>query len=347
MIYKKVQIDGFQAHTPEQVLTSIQVEEMLEPAYNKLNLSKGRLELFTGIKERRYWPLDTRPSTVAADAAQKLLDHLDIPKEEIDIVIHCSVCRDFLEPATASVVHNKLGLKNTAINFDISNACLGVITGMQVIADMIEAGSIKRGLLVSGEIGFPLLNQTIEHLNNTPHLRRQDFKPHFASLTIGSCAAAVVLSHEDHSNDDSHRLLSIKGYSDTSQNDLCQGGHNNSSSQGPLMQTDSEALLIKGIQTAEAAWPLFLDELNWSPKDIDKCCTHQVGTAHTRMLFDKLDLETTLDYPTFPYLGNCGSASLPATIAIAAENGHIEKGHKVALLGIGSGINCSLCAIEW
>lgn len=347
-MYNKVKIDGFQAHIPDSILTSEAVEDMLRPAYDKLNLSKGRLEMFTGIKERRYWPLEKRPSQVSAEAAEKLIADLGVDKSEIDIVIHCSVCRDFLEPATASVVHNLLNLEPHALNFDISNACLGVITGMKVIADMIEAGTIRRGLLVSGEIGFPLLKQTIDHLNSQEHLRRQDFKPHFASLTIGSCAAAVMLSHEDFADKEkSHKLLAINSYSNTKQNDLCQGGHNNSSSNGPLMQTDSEALLVAGVDTATKAWPAFLEETQWKVEDIDRCCTHQVGSAHTRLLFENLGLSTDLDFQTFDKLGNCGSASLPATTALAAEAGHLQKGHKIALLGIGSGINCSLCAIEW
>ncbi|EDM24938.1 3-oxoacyl-(acyl carrier protein) synthase [Lentisphaera araneosa HTCC2155] len=347
-MYNKVKIDGFKAHIPDSILTSEAVEDMLRPAYDKLNLSKGRLEMFTGIKERRYWPLEKRPSQVSAEAAEKLISDLGVDKSEIDIVIHCSVCRDFLEPATASVVHNLLNLQPHALNFDISNACLGVITGMKVIADMIEAGTIRRGLLVSGEIGFPLLKQTIDHLNSQEHLRRQDFKPHFASLTIGSCAAAVMLSHEDLADKEkSHKLLAINSYSNTKQNDLCQGGHNNSSSNGPLMQTDSEALLVAGVDTATKAWPAFLEETQWKVEDFDRCCTHQVGSAHTRLLFESLGLNTDLDFQTFDKLGNCGSASLPATTALAAEAGHLQKGHKIALLGIGSGINCSLCAIEW
>jgi 3-oxoacyl-[acyl-carrier-protein] synthase-3 len=113
------------------------------------------------------------------------------------------------------------------------------------------------------------------------------------------------------------------------------------------MQTDSEALLLAGVGTAEKAWPNFLKESGWELQDIDRCCTHQVGSAHTRLLFEKLGLSTDMDFQTFDFLGNCGSASLPATSALAEEAGHLQKGHKTALLGIGSGINCSLCAIEW
>ena len=86
-MYSKVRIDGFQAHLPDNILSSHEVEDLLKPAYDKLNLSKGRLEMFTGIKERRYWPLDKTPSQASAEAGQKLIDRLSIDKKEIDIVI--------------------------------------------------------------------------------------------------------------------------------------------------------------------------------------------------------------------------------------------------------------------
>ncbi|NQZ57106.1 MAG: 3-oxoacyl-ACP synthase III [Lentisphaeraceae bacterium] len=349
MINKNVCIEGFEAYLPESIITSEEVEDLLSPAYQKLRLPKGRLELFTGIKERRYWPETTKPSDVSTKAGQQILDKLNIDNSEIDALIHCSVCRDFLAPATASVVHSKLKLPNHAINFDISNACLGMLTGIGVLADMIESGRIKRGLLVAGEIGFPLLKQTIAHLNSDTNLTRQSFKPHFASLTIGSAAAAIVVSHKDVAKNDSPSLISSASYSHTQHNHLCQGtlasgmGENSA----PLMHTDSEALLHKGIETAGYCWEEFSKEIPWNAQEFDRCCTHQVGTAHSKLLFDKINLKPKLDYITFPHYGNCGSASLPLTAALAAENKHFEKGHKVALLGIGSGINCNMTALKW
>ena len=349
MKYKNVYIDGFHAHLPENIITSEQVEEELKSVYQKLKLPEGRLEMFSGIKERRYWQEGTVPSDVSSAAGQAILDKLNIPKDEIDALIHCSVCRDFLEPATASVVHSKLGLPNDCVNFDISNACLGMLSGIGVLADMIESGRIRRGLLVAGEIGYPLLKQTIDHLNNDESLTRKSFKPHFASLTIGSAAAAIVVSHKDYAASDAHQLLGTSDFAYTEYNYLCQGntdqgmGKNSS----PLMETDSEELLLKGIDAAGMCWNMFLKEFNWTQSDIDRCCTHQVGTAHSRMLYDKIGINSDLDYTTFPYLGNCGSASLPLTTALASDNNHLQKGHNVALLGIGSGINCTMLALKW
>jgi len=349
MKYNKVYIDGFHAELPENIITSEQVENQLSSVYERLKLPEGRLEMFSGIKERRYWPEGTMPSDVSSAAGESILKKLNIPKDEIDAVIHCSVCRDFLEPATASVVHSKLGLSNKCVNFDISNACLGMLSGISVLADMIQSGRIRRGLLVAGEIGYPLLQQTIQHLNSDESLTRKSFKPHFASLTIGSAAAAIVVSHEDFATENSHQLLGVSDYAYTEYNHLCQGNSDQGmgKSSSPLMETDSEELLIKGIEAAGQCWNKFLDEFNWSQEDIDRCCTHQVGTAHSRLLYERIGISEDLDYTTFPFLGNCGSASLPLTTALASDNNHLQKGHNVALLGIGSGINCTMLALKW
>lgn len=349
MKYSGVYIEAFEAYLPEAIITSDEVETMLEPVYSRLKLPKGRLEMFSGIKERRYWPEGTLPSDVSTKAAQKVMARLDLQPEDFDALIHCSVCRDFLEPATASVVHSKLGFPSTAVNFDISNACLGMMSGISLLADMISSGRIKRGLLVAGEIGYPLLKRTIEHLCQDESLTRKSFKPHFASLTIGSGATAIVVSSEDVAHPESHQLLNISDYAYTEHNHLCQGNADSGmgANSGPLMETNSEVLLVKGIEAAGKCWQNFLKETNWNTEDIDRCCTHQVGSAHTKLLFNEVGLKPELDFSTFPILGNCGSASLPMTVSLAEEKKHLKKNHNVALLGIGSGINCCMIALKW
>ena len=113
------------------------------------------------------------------------------------------------------------------------------------------------------------------------------------------------------------------------------------------MQTDSEALMREGVTAAQQAFTGFLHELNWSVGDIQKTFCHQVGRAHRKLLFDSLGLNTELDYGTFEYLGNTGSTALPMTMSIGIENGRLQNGDRVALLGIGSGINVVMLGVEW
>jgi 3-oxoacyl-[acyl-carrier-protein] synthase III len=110
----------------------------------------------TGIKSRGVWPLGTRPSSIATTAAKNLIENNNIQTDDIDMLMFTSVCRDFLEPASASVVHHNLKLPQTCENFDLSNACLGVMQGMSIAATMIEQGYKKKVLIVSGENSGPL-----------------------------------------------------------------------------------------------------------------------------------------------------------------------------------------------
>ncbi|MCM8534194.1 MAG: 3-oxoacyl-ACP synthase III [Lentisphaeraceae bacterium] len=349
MLYNNVCIEGFEAHLPPNSITSEEIENQLSDVYEKLRLPPGRLEMFSGIKARKYWELGTKPSDVSTQAAQNLLERLNIDPSEIDALIHCSVCRDFLEPATASVVHSNLKLPKHALNFDISNACLGMLSGVGVLADMISSGRIKRGLLVAGEIGYPLLNRTIQHLKDDKTLTRKSIKPHFASLTIGSAATAIIVSHESVLKNDGHEINCISDYAYTEHNHLCQGTADSGMGKdsAPLMETDSEVLLEKGIEAAGQCWTKFLEECQWRSDDVDRCITHQVGSAHSKLLYKTVKIDASQDFTTYPFMGNCGSASLPLTVALAEQENHIIKGHKVALLGIGSGINCSMISLKW
>jgi 3-oxoacyl-[acyl-carrier-protein] synthase-3 len=69
--------------------------------------------------------------------------------------------------------------------------------------------------------------------------------------------------------------------------------------------------------------------------------------VHRRRLFETLGLNLAQDFSTFETLGNTGSVALPATLADAVEAGAVRDGQRVALLGIGSGLNCLMLALEW
>jgi len=115
----------------------------------------------------------------------------------------------------------------------------------------------------------------------------------------------------------------------------------------PLMQTDSETLMHQGVKTGVDNMPAFLAAAGWEVGDIDRTICHQVGVAHQKLMLQSLGIDPAIDYSTFQWLGNTGAAALPITMARACESGFVETGHKVAMLGIGSGINCMMMAVDW
>ncbi|WP_412473425.1 3-oxoacyl-ACP synthase III [Halobacteriovorax sp. YZS-1-1] len=342
MKYNNVVIEDYSYIDPPEVLTSDKLEELLEPIYTRLKLPHGRLELMTGIRSRGFWPNSTRPSSIATQAGEKLLEKLSkkgIQKRDINLLINSSVCRDFLEPSTASVIHSNLEMPQSCSLFDISNACLGMISGWEVVANMIETGAIKRAIILSGENSAPLLENTIKTLNEDQTITRKSVKKFFANLTIGSAGVAYCLAHKSEAPN-APQITSIINRSDSTANKLCQGDGN---PETLVMETDSEELLKYGKALAKKTF----EESQLKANEIDIVIGHQVGKAHKEVVLTELGLNKHQTFDTFDTLGNTGSAALPITLAKMNDEQGIEKGKKVALVGIGSGLSCSVLGVTW
>ena len=344
MRFRHACIESLATVLPEEVWTSTQIEERLQPLYERLKLPAGRLELMTGIKERRMWPVGTKPSDASAKAGKAALQRSGFKPEQVEVFIHCAVSRDMLEPATASFAHHKIGLGGSCQIFDLSNACLGFLNGLVTLGAMIDAGQIRCGMVVAGENGRPLVEQTVQHLLKA-QLNRNEIKPFFANLTIGSGAVAAIVCHEDLlPGGPKHRLLAGACLSATQHSELCQG---DTAGPGLQMETDSEQLLVAGVEVARETWQLFEQETGWTRTSPNHFICHQVGSTHRRKLYETVGLDLAKDYSTFETLGNTGSAALPTALALAVDRRVIKPGDKAALLGIGSGINSLMLAVEW
>lgn len=348
MRYEHVCIEAVSCTLPPHVVSSDEIEAQLAPVYERLGLPAGRLELMTGIQERRFFDRGTLPGTISAQTVNRLLDQSQLDRSFVGALIHGSVCRDQLEPATASGVHHAAGLSENALVLDISNACLGLLNGMVVLANMIEMGQIRAGVVVGTEVGRDLVEGTIEDLLNDPTLTRKSIKNDFASLTIGSGSAAILLCDRSLSQT-GHRFLGGNFRTDTSQHELCAGGveAQKHGDHRPRMQTDSESLLVAGVNLAIPTWEKTKQTLGWNNSDVDRVFTHQVGKAHRKLLLDKLGLDPGLDYPTVETLGNTGAAALPMAWALGVENQVLKEQDRVALLGIGSGLNSLMLGVQW
>jgi 3-oxoacyl-[acyl-carrier-protein] synthase III len=348
MRFSNVCVEGVARHLPDNVVTSEELEQRMSPLYERLKLPMGRLELMSGIKERRFWDEGVMPSEVGAIAGEKVIEKTGFDRSRIGCLINASVCRDFLEPATASVVHNKLQLPVNTEVLDISNACLGVLNGMVHIANMIELGHIEAGLVVAGENGGPLVCHTIDTLLARTTVTRKEIKSSFASLTIGSAAVGVLLTHKNISRT-GHRLLGGVSCAATQFNNLCRGNNDmgSDSNWSPLMETDAETLMQEGCRLAGETWSAFKSTMDWKNEDIDRVFCHQVGIMHRKLLYETIGLGLDKDFSTLDILGNTGAASLPVTLAMGEEKGVLPTGSKAALLGIGSGLNCLMLGVEW
>ncbi|MEZ6095736.1 MAG: 3-oxoacyl-ACP synthase III [Pirellulaceae bacterium] len=347
MRFQNVFIESIGYVTPSELWTSDDVEQKLLPLYERLKLPFGRLQMMTGIETRGFWPAGTRPSQLSVVSAQHALNVAEIDPRRIGLMIHGSVCRDFLEPATACTVHHQLNLPDDCVIYDVSNACLGILNGMLQAANMIELNQIEAAIVVGSEGGRQLVETTIAALNRDQSLTRKSIKDAIASLTIGSASCAILLTNRERSRSKTQlQFAAVKA--NTRWNHLCQSDHDQAGANfQPLMATDSNELLQQGVQTGVMTFEKFLETGNWTRADIDHSICHQVGVAHQKLMLDSLGLPIERDFATYPILGNTGSAALPISLGLAAEAGFLKPDSKVALLGIGSGINSIMIGCNW
>jgi 3-oxoacyl-[acyl-carrier-protein] synthase-3 len=346
MRYTSVYVNTFGYELPPNVVTSDDIENRLEPLYEALHFKKGQLEALTGIRERRFWDQGHTNREGAIRAGLKALETAAIPAHDIGMLIYGGVCRDHLEPATACAVAHGLDLRADTTVYDVSNACLGVINGMLQVANAIELGQIKAGIIVSCETARQIVEITIHRLLETKDM--EVFKKCVATLTGGSGAVAVVMSDGSYVGE-RHRLLGGTVKSATQHHKLCCWGPDMGvpSSGYQVMETDSVGVLKNGVILGVQTYQAFKQEMNWPADKPDKIICHQVGSAHQRTILESIGIPAEKDFTTFEYLGNIGTVSLPITAAIAEEREFMQPGDLVGFFGIGSGLNCIMLGIEW
>ena len=316
------------------VVTSAEFDERLTDAYARLGLRPGLLESLAGIRERRWWPNGVTFADGAVMAGEKAIAQAGVDPARIGMMINSSVSRSHLEPSTAVEIHHKLALPTSCTNFDLANACLGFVNGIHLAATMIDAGHIDYALIVNGEDARGIQDRTIERLSD-PEATTEEFFNEFASLTLGSGAAAMVLGRTD-LHPEGHRVVGGVARASTEHHDLCVGDMER-------MRTDTRGLMEAGLDLAEAAWNDATGEFHWS--DIDRFIVHQVSRVHTSALCQRLGIDQAKVPLSFPTFGNIGPASLPFTLALEVDS--LAPSDRVLCMGIGSGLNTAFCEIIW
>ena len=319
---------------PTRVTSSDDIEARLGPALQRLKLRPGLLRRVAGVLERRNWASGESSDAATIAAGERALREAGVDASEVGLLINTSVSRKHLEPSVAVTLHHGLGLPTSAVNFDVANACLGFVSGMNLAASMIESGQIRYAIIVNGEDADDIQGNTIERLKGEG-IGRDAFMSEFASLTLGSGAAAAVLGRADE-HPEGHRILGGVTRAATQFHELCVGSVDG-------MFTDAKALLRGGLELVVSAWKDAASDWNWT--GMDRYITHQVSSVHTNAIVKAAKLDRAKVPTTFPEYGNVGPASIPITLD--QEKRNLSRGDRVLLMGVGSGLNTAMMELAW
>ena len=338
MLFKNVSIAGLAHVDAPHTLTSQEINARLQPTYDRLGIKTDVLGDIAGIHARRLWDADVQASDAATAAARKAMDDAGITADKIGLLVNTSVSRDYLEPSTASIVSGNLGVGDECMTFDVANACLAFINGMDIAARMLERGEIDYALVVDGETANLAYEKTIERMTRAD-ATEADFKNEMATLTLGSGAAAMVLARAELAPG-APRYKGGVTRAATEWNKLCRGNLDG-------MITDTRQLLVEGVKLAQKTFEVARQKLGWVAGELDEFVVHQVSKVHTAAFTKAMGIDPRKVLTIFGEHGNIGPASVPIVLSKLKELGRLKKGDRIALLGIGSGLNCSMAEVVW
>ena len=338
MLFKNVSIAGLAHIDAPHTLTSKEINARLQPTLDRLGIRTDVLGDIAGIHARRLWDADMLASDAATLAARKALEDAGIGADKIGLLVNTSVSRDYLEPSTASIVSGNLGVGDQCMTFDVANACLAFINGMDIAARMLERGEIDYALIVDGETANLVYEKTLERMA-LPGVTADDFRNEMAALTLGCGAAAMVMARTE-LVPDAPRYRGGVTRSATEWNQLCRGNLDR-------MVTDTRMLLIEGIKLAQKTFVAAREALGWAVDELDQFVIHQVSQPHTAAFIKNFGIDPKKVMTIFGEHGNIGPASVPIVLSKLKELGRLKKGDRIALLGIGSGLNCSMAEVVW
>jgi 3-oxoacyl-[acyl-carrier-protein] synthase III len=298
-----------------------------------------QLERLTGIHERHVVGPGENSFTLAVGAARDCLSHSQHQASDIDMVISTSITRSkgrssqSFEPPLSLYIKQAIGASQ-AVNFDLSNACAGMLTGVFILQDMVARGEISRGMVVSGEY--------ISHLSwNAARQIRSLFSKQLASLTLGDAGAAVMVERAPRGSG-----MDVIGFTTLAEHSrLCLAFP---SSQGPgaQMYTKSRTLHKVAIEDMVPLVAETIREAGIDVADIDYMIPHQTSAraihAGTREFVRQFGTSPKHVVVNLEEYGNTSSTTLFVALHKYLEEQKIRKGDRVMLVALASGIEIGI-----
>jgi len=323
---------------PNERLSSKDILQQID-SKNRFDIPHDWLDRVMGIHERRIASATEMPSDLAAMAARQALELASLKPDQIDAIIYTGVVRDYLlEPATAHVVQDKLKITN-AVVFDVTNACHGFMNGIHLMDALIATGQVRRGLVVTGEIGSRYIFKAIDVLKKSTD--RDVFMKLAGGLTLGDAGAAMIMGPklEPDTGFMGFMLRSQGQYSS-----LCTCG---SEGHEQVLETDMPSILHAGQKLLGEMYTEAMKKLGWMPINISRFVCHQVGSRGFKLHSEYAKVPIDLMPNTVSSLGNIVTATIPVILHNLSCENKLDHGEKVFISGVGSGISLSQAGLVW
>ena len=332
--FKNVRIAGFSAGVPENVISNYTLKSGIDIS------SDYTPEAFvetTGVKERHV-SNTLCSSDLCFAAAESLIADLGWDKKEIEALIFVSQTADYVLPATACVLQDRLGLPRECYAEDIALGCSGWVYGLSNIAALLTSGSIKKALLLAGDAkkrAISTLDPLFGHAGTVTAVEyvegAKGFQFHFG--TDGSGYDAIIMPDGGSRNQVSPKSFDLHEYEGKMMHNL---------------QTHMKGMDVFsfGITTAPKSVKKLAERYGFDYLDADYIIFHQANMKMNNQIVKKLKLDPE-KVPSCMYeFGNTSSASIPMTIVSQLKGKFENKSTKFICCGFGVGLSWGTVAFD-
>ncbi|MBC2580392.1 3-oxoacyl-ACP synthase III family protein [Clostridium sp. DJ247] len=330
-------VTGVGRYLPKRVVDSKEVEDMA--GFQKFGIRNGMVKLFTGVDKRHYAAEDEHCSDMAIEASKEALKSSGLKPEDIDVVIFCAITQDFAEPATANIIHGKLGTIN-AHCFDVKNACNAFVNGIDLADSLIRSGKAKHVLIASGEVPSRMIKFNCE--------TREELERKNATLSVGDGGVAFVLSAIENTNRgivDTH-LLSMGQYWD--QNVVWGGGVRFPRDTDKFYLSGETNKIIKdNYETAPVFFKECIEKTGWEVDSVDFFILSQVTKYLQKEMCRSLNIPQEKTISIIEKIGNTCAGGVPMAMYEAATLSKIKPGDRVVIIATAAGYSMACICLVW
>ncbi|MDR0735769.1 MAG: ketoacyl-ACP synthase III [Zoogloeaceae bacterium] len=326
-----VRFAGLATCVPKRIVSNI------EDCRPRMRAERERLVRNIGIEFRRLCPEWQCFSDLALIAAETLLERLRWRREDIDALIVVTQSPDYLIPATAVILQDRLGLSQTTAAFDVNLGCSGYPFGLNVLGSMIAAGGVRKGLLLVGDRCARLNDPIFSDAGTATALEFDVSAPpmRFDLNSDGSGCKAIMLPVGGH-----REPFGIQHMIPTREDE-----NGDWHWPGDLV-LDGPAVLSFSTQRVPPAVERLLAYANTTREEVDYFVFHQANRMINETIRKKLKLPEEKTPSTLRDFGNTSGASLPVTMTARLCEA-LESGRRRLLLcGFGIGLSWGSCLME-
>jgi 3-oxoacyl-[acyl-carrier-protein] synthase-3 len=321
-----LQVVGTGSYVPEHVVTN----EMLA----SLGCDAEWIIQRTGIRERRHAPAGTSTSDMAVAAGERCLEAAGVDRSEIDLLLVATLSPDYLLPATATAVQDRLGLNCAAM--DLSAACAGFMYALVTGAQFIAAGTSKYVLVIGADTNSRVMNP--------------DDKKTYPLFGDGAGAVLLAKGREDQG------LLSYTLGADGAGTELLirpAGGSkipfatNTTIDTNWFVKMDGRPVFKWAVRLLEDSSRQVLAAAKYDTSDVDLWLLHQANIRILDAATDALGIDRNKVVTHLDRYGNTSAGSVPIALDESLRSGRFERGDLLLLSGFGGGLSWGTALVRW